>query len=208
MQHNFSAEGFGVRVRPVRMEDAEFIFWLRNLDYAKGRIGDSMTEIVDQRKWLEAYFEREGDYYFIVETTKGVSVGTYGIYDAKDGSAEGGRWIVRKDSMAAVSGAILTNDLAFGDLKLSELRGRTVASNQAVLSINERFGMQKVRVETEGQIIGGQSVDIVHYILTPDNWLKARAQIVPIAQQAENLIRNWELVELGKEPVWFTLPPG
>ncbi len=31
MQHTLHAEGFGVRLRPVRMEDAAFIVWLRNL---------------------------------------------------------------------------------------------------------------------------------------------------------------------------------
>jgi hypothetical protein len=31
MEHKLTAEAFGVRLRPVRMEDASFIVWLRNL---------------------------------------------------------------------------------------------------------------------------------------------------------------------------------
>ena len=64
MQHSLQAEDFGIRVRPVRMEDASFIVWLRNLDYAKGRIGDSAKDIASQETWLQTYFQREGDYYF------------------------------------------------------------------------------------------------------------------------------------------------
>ena len=75
MQHTLSAEGFGVRLRPVQMEDAAFIVWLRNLDHVRGRVGDSATDTAGQQAWLEAYFEREGDYYFIIETLAGNALG-------------------------------------------------------------------------------------------------------------------------------------
>ena len=41
MRHNIHLEGFNLRLRPVRIEDAAFIVWLRNLDYVKGNVGDS-----------------------------------------------------------------------------------------------------------------------------------------------------------------------
>ncbi len=62
MRHAIQAEGFGVRLRPVRMEDAAFIVWLRNLDHVKGKVGDSALDAVTQKAWLEAYFDRPGDY--------------------------------------------------------------------------------------------------------------------------------------------------
>lgn len=79
MKHNFSAESFGVRLRPVRLEDAAFIVWLRNLDHAVGRVGDSATDAAGQQKWLEAYFAREGDYYFIADTPMYCVCATPGI---------------------------------------------------------------------------------------------------------------------------------
>ena len=60
-----------MRLRPVRIEDAAFIVWLRNLDFVKGNVGDSATDVATQEAWLRAYFEREGDYYFIVESSGG-----------------------------------------------------------------------------------------------------------------------------------------
>ena len=71
MRHDIHLEGFNLRLRPVRIEDAAFIVWLRNLDYVKGNVGDSAVDVVGQEAWLKAYFEREGDYYFIVETLGG-----------------------------------------------------------------------------------------------------------------------------------------
>src|SRR5437660_9557969 len=135
MQHSVQTEGFGIRLRPVRMDDAAFIVWLRNLDHVKGRIGDSAPSEAAQKAWLESYFQRPGDYYFIIETRGGIPVGTYGVYDAKGKSAESGRWVIRPDVLAAIPSAILALDLDFGSLGFSELRVNTVSTNQPVLSL-------------------------------------------------------------------------
>src|SRR3981189_2843718 len=102
MQHKIQAEGFGVRLRPVRENDAEFIVWLRTLDHARGRVGDSATDPVSQRAWLAEYFKRPGDYYFIIETSGGIAVGAYGIYNVTGKSAESGRWVLRPDGPAGI----------------------------------------------------------------------------------------------------------
>ena len=62
-----------MRLRPVRLEDAAFIVWLRNLEHAKGRIGDSATDVASQKAWLQKYFDRPNDYYFLIETLGGSS---------------------------------------------------------------------------------------------------------------------------------------
>src|SRR4051794_21143441 len=49
MRHNVQAEGWGIRLRPVRLADAEFIVWLRNLDHARGRVGDSALDTTAQQ---------------------------------------------------------------------------------------------------------------------------------------------------------------
>ena len=58
------------------MEDAAFIVWLRNSEHAKGNIGDSAVDVASQKAWLSAYFMREGDYYFIIETSGAMPVFT------------------------------------------------------------------------------------------------------------------------------------
>jgi hypothetical protein len=53
--------------------------WLGNLDYVKGTVGDSASDVADQEKWLHSYFEREVDYCFIVETPSGIPLGTHSL---------------------------------------------------------------------------------------------------------------------------------
>jgi len=195
-----TAEGFGARLRPVRMDDAAFIVWLRNLEHAKGRVGDSATDTASQQAWLKKYFTRDGDYYFIIETAGGIAVGAYGIYDVANASAESGRWIIRPEVPAAVPSAILAFDIAFGQLKLKELRVTTVSSNQPVLSLNRKFGFRQVAVEAGAQIIGGKPVDLVRFLMTAEEWTKPRERLLPLARLAEKQIRDWEQTQANNTP--------
>jgi RimJ/RimL family protein N-acetyltransferase len=198
MRHTIHAEGFGVRLRPVRMEDAAFIVWLRNLEHVKGRVGDSAMDAATQETWLRAYFDRQGDYYFIIETLGGTAVGAYGIYDVVGASAESGRWIIRPDVPAAIPSAIQAFEIAFGRLGLRELRVRTVSTNHPVLSLNRKFGFRRTRVEPAAQVIGGQAVDLVHFVLEAKDWPKIREGLLPLARLAEKQVQEWEQAHLQR----------
>ena len=197
MQHTLSAERFGVRLRPVQMDDAAFIVWLRNLDHVRGRVGDSATDTAGQQAWLEAYFEREGDYYFIIETLAGNALGAYGIYDIRGDSAESGRWIVRPDVPAAIPSAILAFEIAFDQLRLRELRVKTVSTNTNVLSLNRKLGFRQTRVEPGAQIIGGKPVDLVNFLLEAKDWPRLREKFIPLARLAEKQIADWQQAQLA-----------
>ena len=192
MQHDIQIEGFGVRLRPVRMEDAPFIVWLRNLEHARGRVGDSASTQQSQEAWLQAYFQRAGDYYFIVETAGRAPVGAYGIYNVSGTSAESGRWVIRPDVLAAIPSAILAFDAAFGTLGLKELHVTTVSTNRAVLSLNRKFGFREVRVEKAAQVIAGQPVDLVHFLLESKDWPPVRRKLLPMAELAATQVAEWD----------------
>jgi RimJ/RimL family protein N-acetyltransferase len=194
------AEGFGVRLRPVRMEDAAFIVWLRNLDHVKGKLGDSATKVAHQEAWLKEYFAREGDCYFITETLSGISVGTHGLYEPSNGSAEAGRLIMRPGVPAAVATSLITFDLAFGEMGLVELRGTSVSTNVKVHSYVAKFGFRTVRVETAAKVVAGQPVDIIHFAMTAAEWQKNRPGVLPIARYAEGQIRDWGQKQAGAPP--------
>ncbi len=192
MRHTLTSAGFGVRLRPVKIEDAPFIVWLRGLDHVKGRVGDSAVDVAAQEAWLNAYFDRQGDYYFIIETCGGIPVGAYGLYDVANASAESGRWIIRPDVPAAIPSVILAFEVAFGALGLSELRAKTVSTNQSVLSLNRKFGFRQTRVEPAAQMIGGKPVDLVNFVLEARVWPKIREQLLPLARLAETQVLQWE----------------
>jgi RimJ/RimL family protein N-acetyltransferase len=191
MNHSVTTEGFGVRLRPVRAEDAPFIVWLRNLDHARGRIGDTVDE-AGQRAWLEKYFAREGDYYFVIETAGGIAVGAYGIYEVRGKSAESGRWVIRTDVPAAIPSAMLAFQTAFETLALEELRVSTVATNHLVLSLNKKFGFRQTGITPNAQVINGRPVDLVHFLLDAKDWPKVFDKLGPLAKLAEAQVREWE----------------
>ncbi len=181
-----------MRLRPVRLDDAAFIVWLRNLDYVKGQVGDSATDVAGQEAWLKNYFKREGDYYFIAETPGGIPLGTHGIYDVRGASAEKGRHVMRPEVMAGIPAAMLATDLAFGRLGMTELRATSVSTNVAVHSLHRKCGFKQLGIARAAQIIDGKPVDLVQFLLAPEDWNKARERLLPLAQYAETHIIQWE----------------
>jgi len=192
MQHTIHAEGFGVRFRPVRMEDASFIVMLRNSKHARGNIGDSAGDVASQESWLKTYFQRVDDYYFIIETPAGIPVGTYGIYHIAGVTAEQGRFVIRPEVRAAAPSAVVSMDLAFRELGFRELRGSTVATNLTALSFYRRMGFREKRTELAARMIAGKRIDLIHFVVSAEDWSNARPGIVPIAHLAEVQIREWE----------------
>lgn len=202
MQHTLQTEGFNLRLRPVRITDAAFIVWLRNLDHVKGRVGDSAANTAAQETWLKNYFEREGDYYFIAETLDGISLGTHGIYNVKGNSAEQGRQIMRPDVMSGVPTALLATDLAFRNMGLSELRSTCVSTNRAVVSLHRKSGYKELGIERSAQFIGGQPVDLVQFLLTAENWLNVRDRLLPLVQLAGTHVLEWAKTQSSSAQPW------
>lgn len=202
MRHNIHLEGFNLRLRPVRLEDAAFIVWLRNLDYVKGKVGDSATDLAAQEAWLQEYFERENDYYFIVESLRGIPLGTHGIYNVNGTSAERGRHIMRVEAMAGVPSAVLSADWTFGRMGLRELRSWVVATNTEALSIHQKSGFKEVGRSAAAQIINGKPVDKVEFLFTAEEWKKRRDAVLSLARIAGKQVLEWEQTQPGKQQPW------
>jgi RimJ/RimL family protein N-acetyltransferase len=192
MDHVLSAKGFHTRFRPVRAEDAAFIVWLRNQDRALGRVGDSLEDVHSQEAWLEEYFQRPGDLYFIIETAGGIPLGSYGVYGLKGDSAEVGRWILRPGTPAALPSVMLALDLCFRQLKLARVRARTVAENHSVLSIHRKIGFRPVWTEPQAQRIGGRLVDLVHSVMDAQTGLHNYDRLLPLANWTGGKVLEWE----------------
>jgi RimJ/RimL family protein N-acetyltransferase len=210
MRHSYQHEGFGVRLRPVRMDDAPFILWLRHLDRTKGRIGDSAANLSEQESWLTKYFERAGDYYFIAETLAATSLGTYGIYEHLGTIASAGRFILRPNVHATVPVAILACDLAYGTMQIKQLRANVVANNHAVITFDRSLGFREARRETATQMIGGIATDLVHLEQDERSWRAARGALLAAAQWSERRLCQWEnraLTENERRPWLPTTHP-
>jgi len=203
MRHSLQIEDFGVRLRPVRLEDAAFIVWLRSLDYVRGNVGDSAVSLAAQETWLEKYFDRDGDYYFIVETPGGIPMGTHGLYDVRGTSAEKGRHIIRPEVMAGVPAALLAADLGFGPLGMTELRASCVATNVTVRSLHRRSGFREIGRRPAAQNINGRPVDLIEFVLMAEDWARVRESIVPLARLAGAGVLGWEKTQSAENQPWI-----
>lgn len=202
LKHSLQAEDFGIRVRPVRMEDAAFIVWLRNLGHTKGKIGDSARDVATQEAWLRDYFLREGDYYFIAETAGGIPFGTHGVYNIKGISGEKGRHVMRPEVLAGVPAGMLVTDLAFNAMGLTELTSACVSTNRPVRSIHLKTGFKQTGIKRNAQIIDGQPVDLLEFLIKAEDWPGVRKGLLPIIGLAESQVRAWEKTELGRPQPW------
>lgn len=163
MKHNFSIDGFSYRLRPVRLKDAEFIVKVRLEDAERNRyIHPISSDPKEQEDWLKQYFERENDFYFVVENRfTREPEGLIAFYNQEGRKAEWGRWVMRKGSLAAAESVDLLYRIAFGKAGLDELYCRTVAENKPVISFHSAIGEKTRGVRKDEFEIGGKCLDAV-----------------------------------------------
>ena len=93
-------------LRPVQIEDAEFIMELRN-DARRARYISAGSDSVDaQRLWIRRYLERRKlgeEYYFVACDINSEAWGVIRLYDIQADECTGGSWVMRKGSPTAVS---------------------------------------------------------------------------------------------------------
>lgn len=184
MRHDLTLEGPGFRLRPVGDDDAQFILGLRT-DPALGRfLHATSSSIGGQLAWMSRYYERPGDYYFVVEQRKSLDLeGVIAVYDldSERRSAEWGRWILRHGSLAAVESALLIYRAAFDTLKLDETYSRTVADNQAVVSFHDSCGIESRKILPGHFDIAGKRVDAVEHRLHKTQWAAVEQRLASLA---------------------------
>jgi RimJ/RimL family protein N-acetyltransferase len=167
MKHDLSAEGYAYNLRPVTLDDAEFILQLRAGDSERTKyLHPVKSDVEVQRAWLQDYFSRENDYYFVVtQRSTGTPEGLVAVYDVDPEAqcAEWGRWILKPGSFAAPESALLAYKIAFETLGLEHLYCITVSGNQSVLSFHDSCGLVREEVlEGRFQLADGRHDGIKH----------------------------------------------
>lgn len=186
MRHNLSIAGHAIRLRPVVDDDAPLVLRLRT-DPKLGRYLHPTSDSLDEQlAWFARYYERPGDYYFVVERLDtGGAEGLISIYDIdfEAGCGAWGRWILRSGSLVAVESVWLIYRCAFEQLELRSVYSRTLAENAPVVSFHDSCGIRDRRLLPGHFDIGGQRRDAVEHRLDRQAW----AEIGP---RLENLARG------------------
>jgi len=180
MLHDLSIDGHAFRLRPVADADAAFVVELRSDPSLAAYLHAGAQTEADQRAWFAKYYDRSGDYYFVVERLgTGVREGLIALYDLDMAArtAEWGRWIMRPGSVAAVESAWLVYRAAFERLGLEAAFCRTVAENAKVVSFHDSCEIAERRVLSRHFEIGGRRLDAIEHRVTRESWPRVDARL-------------------------------
>lgn len=172
MKHTYKLEGYCYRLRPIKRSDAQTIVDIRGGNAERNRYIHAIAlDVTAQERWLDEYFQRDGDYYFAVENRiTGETEGLISFYDSANGRAEWGRWVLRSGSLAAAESVWLLYRIAFEQAGLEELYCRTIADNTAVVSFHTSIG-ERTRAVHPGMFeLNGRTYDAVEQYSSRENF--------------------------------------
>jgi RimJ/RimL family protein N-acetyltransferase len=173
MRHDYQLQGYAFRLRPVTDADAQLILDLRCDPELSRFLHRTPPARNAQLAWLSAYYDRPGDYYFVVERRRDATPeGLIALYDtdAAAGTAEWGRWILKRGSLAAAESAWLIYRFAFEQLSLARVYCRTVADNAAVVSFHDACGVTHKRRLKQFFELQGHKHDAIEHEVDRQSW--------------------------------------
>lgn len=194
MRHDLHLDGHAFRLRPITDADAQLVLELRCDPELTRFLHSTPPRLADQLAWLAKYYERPGDYYFVVERRRDAHAeGLIAIYDvdAAARAGEWGRWILRRGSLAAAESAWLIYRCAFEQLGLERLYCRTVADNAQVVSFHDACGIARRRTLPAHFELRGAAYDAIEHEVDRLSWPEIAPKLeLPARAVARRLARG------------------
>lgn len=175
MNHSIVLKNDERTLRPVTVEDAEFIVRLRNQAHARNCVNDTSTDIEKQRQWIRDYLKRDNEYYWIIETPDGEPFGTSSFYhyDQARNQIESGRWVELKGEKYTYNlfkSNLQFDGFAFDVLKVDKVVFDVVATNKRVIRYHQSYGAEITGTEKDAVTLGGVPHDVVWMQITRKKW--------------------------------------
>ncbi len=193
MRHNIGLDGYAFRLRPIADSDASFVVKLRTDPILSRFLHVTPLSLDSQLDWMSRYYERPGDWYFVVERRRdNAPEGVISIYDfdIHQRDAEWGRWILHAGSLAAVESAWLMYRCAFEQLGLLEVHCKTVADNEPVVSFHDSCGISRRTLLPNHFNLNGHLFDAVEHRVDALNWKTLGPRLEHFAQRIARRLRS------------------
>ena len=140
---------YGVKLKLVEVEDANFILELRNNISLNNHISPTSTKLIDQINWIEEYKNREkiGLEYYFITLVNGKKMGTTRLSDLDNKFFELGSWVFSQNSPAGVSikADIITRELGFEILGFDYCKFSVRKANKSVLKYHLNYKPEVVK---------------------------------------------------------------
>lgn len=185
MQHELKLEGPAYRLRPIGDDDAALVIELRSDPALNRYLHPSSNRLEDQLAWFANYYQRDNDFYFVIEKCRdNKPEGVVAIYevDCTARSGEWGRWILKSSSLAAVESTYLIYRTAFELLGLESVYCRTVADNEQVVSFHDSCGIACRQTLPQYFNFNNKVFDAIEHRLNRAGWVNVEPRLAKLAQ--------------------------
>ena len=148
--------GKNINLRTVEVEDAEFIFEMRQNQDKTKYLSKITGTVESQKEWIKNYKQREyeqKEFYFVIESNNSQKLGLVRMYDFQNESFCWGSWLIKEDApkTTAIESALQVYEFAFYKLSFDKSHFEVQKGNDKVIAFHQRFGA-KIVDENEKEI--------------------------------------------------------
>lgn len=138
-------EGKHICLRTVEIEDAEFIYHIRQNESKTKYLSKVVGTIETQREWITHYKQREKEqkeFYFVIESKDGENLGLVRMYDFQIDSFCWGSWLIKDNApkTTAIESALQIYEFGFYKLEFEKSHFDVRKGNDKVIAFHQRFG--------------------------------------------------------------------
>jgi len=141
--------GKNINMRTVTIEDAEFIYNMRQNQDKTKYLSKVTGTVESQKEWIKNYKQREEnkkEFYFLIESKDEEKLGLVRMYDFQDESFCWGSWLIKEDApkTTAIESALQIYEFGFYSLGFEKSHFDVRKGNDKVISFHQRFGAKIV----------------------------------------------------------------
>ncbi len=156
--------GKNINLRTVEIEDAEFIYKMRqNKDKTK-YLSKVNGSIETQKNWIESYKIREAEkkeFYFIIESKESNKLGLVRLYDFQNDSFCWGSWLIKNNvpKTTAIESVLQVYEFGFYELDFRQSHFDVRKGNDKVTAFHKRFTAKIVFEDEENYFFNYKKQD-------------------------------------------------
>ena len=166
-------QGKYVNLREITLADAAFVVALRCSSKAKF-LNPTKNDVGLQEQYIENYFKKNDEWYFIVEDKQGKALGTIRIYNVSGKQFEGGSWLMLESATTfqSLEGEYLLKHYAYYVLGFNKNCFEVRKANKKVVQYHKFCG---------SRIVGETDIDYL-FELTKDEFLSNKHKLLDLME--------------------------